>query len=131
RTRFRMPDLIAIALGGGTILAGSEPEFGPASVGYALTEQAIVFGGGTLTATDLAVAAGITTIGDAALVSELSPCLVNKGLKIIRSMLEESIDAIKLARGDEPVIAVGGGSFLVPKQLVGSSNVVHVEHSEV
>src|SRR5438552_6550582 len=64
RTLFRMPDLLSIALGGGSIV-GTEPlQVGPASVGYRLTEEALVFGGHTVTATDAAVAAGIVEIGD-------------------------------------------------------------------
>ena len=37
---------------------------GPASVGYRLTEQALVFGGDVLTVTDVAVAAGLIDLGD-------------------------------------------------------------------
>ncbi|MGC2414559.1 MAG: hydantoinase/oxoprolinase family protein, partial [Stellaceae bacterium] len=58
RTLFRMPDLLSIALGGGSIVAEAPLRVGPGSVGYRLTEEARVFGGGTLTATDAAVAAG-------------------------------------------------------------------------
>src|SRR5207245_9983797 len=77
RTLFRMPDLFSIGLGGGSIVhhgppasgrhAGRRPalQVGPQSVGYRLTEEALVFGGDTLTATDAAVAAGIVDIGDA------------------------------------------------------------------
>ena len=38
---------------------------GPDSVGYRLTEKALVFGGDTLTATDIAVRLGMANIGDA------------------------------------------------------------------
>src|SRR5438270_6275713 len=77
RTLFRMPDLFSIGLGGGSIVtegprpcrphAGGTPAFqvGPRSVGYRLTEEALVFGGRTLTATDAATAAGVVEIGDA------------------------------------------------------------------
>ena len=34
------------------------------SVGYQLTEQAMVFGGETLTGTDIAVAGGLAQVGD-------------------------------------------------------------------
>jgi len=59
RTLFRMPDLFSIGLGGGSIVQPDPVAVGPASVGYRLTREALVFGGGTLTATDAAVAAGI------------------------------------------------------------------------
>src|SRR5882762_4929889 len=65
RTLFRMPDLFSIGLGGGSIVGESPLTVGPQSVGYRLTEEALVFGGKTMTATDAAVAAGIVNIGDA------------------------------------------------------------------
>src|SRR4029079_11968685 len=42
RTNFRMPDLVAIALGGGSIVEDAEPvpHVGPASVGYRLRQDA-------------------------------------------------------------------------------------------
>src|SRR5205085_2643744 len=64
RTLFRMPDLFSIGLGGGSIVTEQPLAVGPRSVGYRLTEAALVFGGKTLTATDAAVAAGIVKIGD-------------------------------------------------------------------
>ena len=47
RTNFRMPDLVTIAVGGGTVVHEDERggRVGPASVGYRLTEEALVFGG--------------------------------------------------------------------------------------
>src|SRR5205814_9888439 len=72
RTNFRMPDVFSFGLGGGSIVRGdAELTIGPDSVGYELTERARVFGGSELTATDLAVAAGMAEIGDAALVTGL------------------------------------------------------------
>ena len=64
RTLFRMPDLFSIALGGGSIVSAEPLAIGPHSVGYRLTEAALVFGGRTITATDCAVAGGIAEIGD-------------------------------------------------------------------
>src|SRR6185312_4118191 len=64
RTLFRMPDLFSLGLGGGSIVREAPLAVGPQSVGYRLVEAAQVFGGGTVTATDAAVAAGIAAIGD-------------------------------------------------------------------
>ncbi|MEL7029970.1 MAG: hydantoinase/oxoprolinase family protein, partial [Pseudomonadota bacterium] len=60
RTNFRMPDILAIGLGGGSVVQfeGDRPKIGPLSVGYRIEKEALVFGGKTLTATDIAVAAG-------------------------------------------------------------------------
>ena len=44
RTNFRMPDLISIGLGGGTIVHGPG-KVGPDSVGYRVVDEALVMGG--------------------------------------------------------------------------------------
>ncbi|MGN6673876.1 MAG: hydantoinase/oxoprolinase N-terminal domain-containing protein, partial [Thermomicrobiales bacterium] len=64
RTNFRMPDVVSVGLGGGSIIADGGTAVGPLSVGYRLPERARVFGGDTLTATDIAVAAGLARLGE-------------------------------------------------------------------
>src|SRR4051794_28652770 len=54
RALFRMPDLYSIGLGGGSIVRLDPLRLGPDSVGYHLLREARVFGGATLTATDMA-----------------------------------------------------------------------------
>ncbi len=137
RTLFRMPDLLSLGLGGGTIVSAAgvniSPSLtiGPASVGYRLTEQALVFGGDVVTVTDIAVAAGLIDLGDRARVSSLSAALVNESLVRIRVMIEEGVDRMKTDAGEAPLIAVGGGSFLVPARLAGVSEVLNVPHQAV
>ena len=58
KTNFRMPDVLAVGLGGGSLVMDDGKRVGPASVGYELTSRAQCFGGDTLTATDIAVAGG-------------------------------------------------------------------------
>ena len=132
RTLFRMPDLLSLGLGGGTIV-GTAPSLtiGPASVGYRLTEQGIVFGGDVLTVTDVAVAAGLIDLGDRARVASLPAALVKEALARIRAMIEEGVDRMKTDAGETPLIAVGGGSFLVPPRLAGVSEVLNVPHQAV
>lgn len=131
RTNFRMPDLISFGLGGGSIVRGDAPDIGPDSVGYALTERALVFGGDTLTATDLAVAASLADIGDRTRVAGLDRALVARGLEAMRRMTEAALDQMKLAREPEPVIVVGGGSVLAGTEIAGASEVLRPEHYEV
>jgi N-methylhydantoinase A/oxoprolinase/acetone carboxylase beta subunit len=133
RTLFRMPDLLSLGLGGGTRVSteGSSLTIGPASVGYRLTEQALVFGGDVLTVTDIAVAAGLIDLGDRARVASLPAALLNAALARIRAMLEEGVDRMKTEAGDAPLIAVGGGSFLVPAGLAGVSELLNVPHQAV
>ncbi|MFB7352460.1 hydantoinase/oxoprolinase family protein, partial [Bacillus thuringiensis] len=51
RTNFRMPDIISVGLGGGSIVRVKENKItvGPDSVGYKISEEALVFGGSTMT----------------------------------------------------------------------------------
>ena len=133
RTLFRMPDLLSMGLGGGTIISkgGGAVTVGPASVGYRLTEQALVFGGEILTVTDVAVAAGLVDIGDRRRVASLPAALVEGALARARAMIEEGVDRMKTDAGEAPLIAVGGGSFLVPPRLAGVSEVLNVPHQAV
>jgi N-methylhydantoinase A/oxoprolinase/acetone carboxylase beta subunit len=130
RTLFRMPDLLSIGLGGGSIIRQNPLQIGPQSVGYRLSQEALVFGGKTPTATDAAVAAGLVRIGDpkkaAAIPRELARAVLDKA----RAKLEDAIDRMKTEAGDVPLIAVGGGAFLVPDRLAGVSEVIRVEHGD-
>jgi N-methylhydantoinase A/oxoprolinase/acetone carboxylase beta subunit len=131
RTLFRMPDLLSFGLGGGSLVTETPLAVGPQSVGYQITERALVFGGAELTSTDVAVAAGLIELGDAARVRHLSPGLVKDVTRRIGAMLEEGIDRMKTDAAPVPLIAVGGGCFLVPPKLPGVSEVVNVEHRAV
>ena len=127
RTNFRMPDLVSIGLGGGSLVKSypnGEVEVGPESVGYQVTEEALGFGGDTLTATDIIVAKGLVdSVGDPQLVASLDPILVEKAYEKIVGMTEECIDMMKTSRDDVEVILVGGGSILIPTRLKGCSQV--------
>jgi N-methylhydantoinase A/oxoprolinase/acetone carboxylase beta subunit len=131
RTLFRMPDLLSLGLGGGTRVTPAPLAIGPASVGYRLTEQALVFGGDVLTVTDVAVAAGLIELGDPRRVAALPATLIDAALARIHAMIEEGVDRMKTDASEAPLIAVGGGSFLVPPRLAGVSTVITVPHQAV
>jgi N-methylhydantoinase A/oxoprolinase/acetone carboxylase beta subunit len=131
RTLFRMPDLLSLGLGGGTLVQGDPPDVGPRSVGYRLVNESRVFGGATLTATDVAVAAGLVDLGDRRRVADLTGDLVKAALARMHATIEEGVDRMKTDAREEPLIAVGGGCFLVPERLAGVSEVVHVPHQAV
>src|SRR6516164_1613200 len=130
RTLFRMPDLLSIALGGGSVVERDPLAVGPKSVGYRLTREAMVFGGATLTASDAAVAASLAQIGDRGAVADLPADLVAAVLDQARAKVEDSVDRMKTEAGDLPLIAVGGGAFLVPHRVTGISEVIHVPHGD-
>lgn len=131
RTLFRMPDLLPIGLGGGSLVDVERRRIGPRSVGYRITEEAMVFGGKTLTATDLAVAAGRADIGDRSLVKGLDRGTVDDLLLRSREMVEDAIDRMKTSADAVDLIAVGGGAFLIPDKLAGVARVHRVEHAGV
>jgi N-methylhydantoinase A/oxoprolinase/acetone carboxylase beta subunit len=131
RTLFRMPDLLSIGLGGGSVVRADPLTIGPESVGYQLTERSLVFGGRELTVTDIAVAAGLVDLGNRSRVASLPAALVKAALGRIHAMIEESVDRMKPDASEMALIAVGGGSFLVPETLPGISEVVHVPHQAV
>jgi len=132
RTNFRMPDLISIALGGGTRVHGEdELRIGPDSVGYRITEEAMVFGGQTLTLSDIATAAGWAALGDPTRVHGLDQRLVADVTRRVRSMCEDTIDRIKTSAEPMPVVLVGGGSVVIPADLAGASEIYRPDHYDV
>ncbi|HEY5760635.1 MAG TPA: hydantoinase/oxoprolinase family protein [Steroidobacter sp.] len=126
RTNFRMPDVLSVGLGGGSRVrhADSGVTVGPDSVGFKLRTEGLVFGGSTLTATDIAVAAGIATVGDPAAVKHLDREQVSRALQKIGVMIEDAIDRMKTSSTAVPVVLVGGGSILAPTTLRGASQVI-------
>ncbi len=129
RTLFRMPDLLSIGLGGGSVVDGGT--VGPRSVGYRLTEDALVFGGDILTATDVAVGLGLADLGDRDRLKAIDARTLEASRAKMASMLEEAVDRMKTDAAPEPLIAVGGGAFLVPESMTGISEVVRVAHQGV
>ena len=131
RTNFRMPDVLSIGLGGGSIVR-QRPDgtvtVGPDSVGYEITQKAKVFGGDVLTATDIAVRLGMADLGDPALVADVPEDLARSALDAIRTLVEDAIDAMKVSSGDSDVILVGGGSIVLPEDLAGAAQVVKPDH---
>ncbi|KAI1874588.1 hypothetical protein JX265_004796 [Neoarthrinium moseri] len=134
RLNFSCPDIKSIGLGGGSIVReGENMTVGPDSVGYKLTEEALVFGGTVLTATDCTVLADpIVAIGDAGLVKgTLSEQGVAGFKSVVRKKLEKIIDTMKTSPEDLPVILVGGGAIIAPEQLKGASKVLKPQFAGV
>ncbi len=132
RTNFRMPDIISIGLGGGSIVrqcADGSVTVGPDSVGYQITSKALVFGGDVMTATDIAVRLGMADIGDPSLVAFIDTELAEKAMEAIRTLVEESIDSMKVSSDDVDVILVGGGSIILPQKLAGTAEAAKPDHA--
>ena len=143
RTNFRMPDILAIGLGGGTrihldpalyaaeTLDAGDLRVGPDSTGYRITSEGRVFGGQTLTASDVAVAAGHARFGDPEGLPDLSPAVLTAVWDRMQTILANGLDVMKTAPGEATIIAVGGGHFLVADGLPGAGKVVRPPHAEV
>ncbi len=131
RTNFRMPDTYSIGLGGGSIISPHPLKVGPQSVGYELTEKALVFGGDILTATDVIVAGGSEDIGDKSAVADLNAEMVAAAQARIMEMIAIAVDRMKTSATPVPVIVVGGGSILVTGAIEGASEIIKPQHFPV
>ncbi|WP_017030087.1 hydantoinase/oxoprolinase family protein, partial [Vibrio breoganii] len=135
RTNFRMPDILALAIGGGTVVREQEQGYtlGPDSVGHELLQKGKSFGGETLTLTDVALTLDKMQwhADNKPQAVELSEQSAETIYQQMIEVVEEGIDKMKTSAAQVPVILVGGGSALLPDEFVGVSEVVRPENFEV
>ena len=132
RTSFRMPDVASVGLGGGSVVRVADDgsvSVGPDSVGYEITKRALVFGGDTLTATDVAVRLGVAEVGDAALVADVPEDVAERAMAAIRELVEDAVDAMKVSSDPVDAVLVGGGAIVLPRDLAGTASVERPEHA--
>lgn len=145
KTNIRCPDLLSIALGGGTIIKNRGTEvlaIGPESTGYNLVNLGRSFGGPMLTVHDIAVARGelrenldifesnFVTHPDK--IKEISQKLIKDSTENIKELLEVTIDQMKTTPDDIPALIVGGGATTMPKKNIkGTSEAINPDHFEV
>eukprot|EP00117_Sycon_ciliatum_P028804 scpid21990/ scgid4210/ Uncharacterized protein MJ0964 len=130
---YRMADTISIGYGGGSIVrqdASGKVTVGPQSVGFRLSmpetgQAGIVFGGSTLTASDVAIAAGMANdmkasidadgavCDDRLAAANIDPRVVEAAYACIQDAIVDITDVVKGSAGEVDVILVGGGSELV------------------
>jgi N-methylhydantoinase A/oxoprolinase/acetone carboxylase beta subunit len=136
RTNFSYPDVRSIGLGGGSIVGRDKSgtlTIGPESVGYQITQKALVFGGSIPTTTDYTILADTNVeIGDRSKLeaSDLTASLPEFKAKV-KAMLEKIVDTMKTSPEDIPVVLVGGGAVIAPDNLSGASKVVKPNWSGV
>lgn len=133
RTNFRMPDVLSIGLGGGSLVrvVGGNTIVGPESVGFRIRSEALIFGGSTLTATDIAVRAGQAHIGDPKSLNSLSESTVAAAIDVIHSAVENAVDQMKPNSQALALVLVGGGNILISRPLRGVSQILRPQYAEV
>lgn len=134
RTNFRMPDLISVGIGGGTVvhLADDGVAVGPDSVGYRVVTAAVGRGGDTLTLSDVSTLGGrLAGFCDDTLLAGVDMSVVDESLRWIDEQFSMMAERMKASRDQLPLIVVGGGSHLVPDEIDGVSEVIRPEHHSV
>lgn len=133
RVNYSMPHLHSIGLGGGSIVRELDGKMrvGPESVGHFLTEEALVFGGQTCTASDIAVASRQVEMGESAHVAHLQPEFIEAARARVKVLLDGAIDVIKTSADPMPVLLVGGGAVLAPDEISGASEVIRPPFHDV
>ncbi|EPE05645.1 hydantoinase [Ophiostoma piceae UAMH 11346] len=131
KVNFALPQVESIGLGGGSIIHVGESEdekkkitIGPESVGQALRQKALCFGGDTLTTTDIMVAAGKAKMsGTEFSVPTIAQETVEAARLKMRLMLEDHVDRMKTSQEPCHILLVGGGAFLCPSALDGAADI--------
>lgn len=116
RMRFASPDVVSLAIGGGSIVEGNT--VGPRSTGRRLLHEAQAFGGHSLTLTDLALLLGFVHI-DGAVVSNIL-CSCAQARHLLEREAIRIAHAIRLVRGENqttPCVLVGGGAPIFQQLL--------------
>lgn len=136
KINYAMPQVESIGVGGGSIVRrdsdSNKVTVGTDSVGYAIKEKALIFGGDTTTATDIAVAAGRATIGtDSNALNVLDPDFIRQAQDCIRKQLERVIDLVKTSPRPLDLILVGGGSIIAMDDLEGVTTTMRPPHYDV
>lgn len=120
RTAFSMPEVVSIGLGGGSLVQTDDAgnvSVGPLSVGHRLRDEALCFGGSTLTATDIVVAQGFHDESLPSWKGELAEEIVKGATRQIEAKLERCIETMKTSDAEVVVLLVGGGSIIQMAEL--------------
>ncbi len=141
KVNFALPQVESLGLGGGSLIhvdAGqggdkAKVTIGPESVGQALRERSLCFGGDTMTTTDIMIAAGVAKLdnsgsGDGSgtvsvVVPDIAPATVAAARLKMKLMLEDHVDRMKTSPAPCHLLLVGGGAFLCPRELEGVASI--------
>jgi N-methylhydantoinase A/oxoprolinase/acetone carboxylase beta subunit len=124
---FPMPDVYSIAMGGGSHISieKNSIEIGPQSCANKFFSQSVSFGGKHLTLTDIALALGYFEIPGARLNNITLPhrgckAVINEAVRKIYELISKfSPEELQL-----PIVLIGGGASLLPKNLLDSRFII-------
>lgn len=125
KLNFPMPDVVSLAIGGGSLIERSPIKVGPRSVGREITSRAQCFGGKELTLTDVAIAAGHLKIEGVKPVA-LAKKQALEILQEVVSNIEANIALLDAENRSLPVILVGGGAALLPPELLSERYLIPI-----
>lgn len=117
---FSMPDVLSLAIGGGSLI-GQDLSIGPKSVARRLKEESQSFGGKTITLTDVGVLLGVLSIPEAN--PEMVTLTVEEAVAVMIKLQAKLLYAISLVEGKEkdlPIVVVGGAACLIRDALIGT-----------
>jgi N-methylhydantoinase A/oxoprolinase/acetone carboxylase beta subunit len=127
---FRMPDVMALAIGGGTYVDPNPLKIGPQSCGRNLFREAQIFGGSSLTLTDVACLAGCMNIEEGSLDQiKIEKSKIQEVMKEVSKRLRNGLQVMRGERKGLPVIIVGGGAGIGSYEK--TENSIVPEHSDV
>lgn len=118
-----MPDVISLAIGGGSHVNLESLQIGPLSVGKEITTKAMSFGGKQLILTDLAIAAAQISMDGAN--RALVPLSKVEAQALLQKVLKKIEEHISFASAQIlPILLVGGGSALIPSEFLDKRFIV-------
>lgn len=112
KLQFPMPDVLSLAIGGGSIIEGIK--IGPESVARMLKTKAHCFGGDTLTLTDISILSGHLSIeGADSSKIPISKAQANTVLEKVEKEILRAVNIVRAKHKSLPLIAVGGGALFL------------------
>lgn len=123
---FPMPDVVSIALGGGSIVScTNNVVIGPVSVGSHIGSKAQSFGGRSLTLIDCALKLGYAQeLRPLTTEIELSKADAQRVFDYAKTKIVPLIAKIKGPNKNLPVVLVGGGAALFPEKFFSDVEIV-------
>ncbi len=131
RANFRMPDVLAIGLGGGSLIGRDGRSCGPQSVARELRQKALCFGGKVMTLTDVAISQGRLTIVGASESKPVASEVCEAVDSLVVEKLAAAVDLMKPGGAVLPVILVGGGAPLIPGDTLAGCPLVRPDNADV